>query len=294
MASLLFTAATLSYAATSTIPRLSIAKSTFLVTTLRKLQPYDVYYLPSVVSWNQFFKSSRFCIRKLRTYSGGNPKNNPVAENDGDDGGEDGERDTNDTLLISEIQEDNIEIEIENTGKNSRRIRSKVVVQANLQTLWEVLTDYERLADFIPGLAVSQLLEKGDNFARLFQIGEQDLAFGLKFNAKGTIDCFEKDLQTIPFGQKRDIEFKMVEGDFQLFEGKWSVEQVVNCNPEDLKTDSVVREFQTTLVYVVDVKPKLWLPVRLVEGRLCTEIRTNLSCIRQEAERVFQSANSAL
>lgn len=36
----------------------------------------------------------------------------------------------------------------------------------------------------------------------------------------------EKDLKILPFGQMRDIEFKMVEGDFQLFEGKWSVEQV--------------------------------------------------------------------
>lgn len=58
------------------------------------------------------------------------------------------------------------------------------------------------------------------------QIGQQNLAFGLKFNAKGVIDCYEKDLQTLPNGQKRDIEFKMIEGDFQLFEGKWSVEQV--------------------------------------------------------------------
>ncbi|XP_073152228.1 uncharacterized protein [Henckelia pumila] len=279
MASLFFTAATLSYATTNTIPRLSVAKSTFLVTTLRKLQPYDVVYLPSVVAWANV---------------GGNPRNTPVVDDDGDDGGEDREPGTNDTSLVTESQEDNFEIEIENTGKNSRRIRSKVVVQANLQTLWEVLTDYERLADFIPGLAVSQLLEKGDNFVRLFQVGQQDLAFGLKFNAKGTIDCFEKDLQTLPFGQKRDIEFKMVEGDFQVFEGKWSVEQVVKCNPEDLKTDSVVRELQTTLAYVVDVKPKLWLPVGLVEGRLCREIRTNLTCVRREAEKIFHSANSAL
>ncbi|XP_073152230.1 uncharacterized protein [Henckelia pumila] len=221
MASLFFTAATLSYATTNTIPRLSVAKSTFLVTTLRKLQPYDVVYLPSVVAWNHFLKSSSCCIIKLRANVGGNPRNTPVVDDDGDDGGEDREPGTNDTSLVTESQEDNFEIEIENTGKNSRRIRSKVVVQANLQTLWEVLTDYERLADFIPGLAVSQLLEKGDNFVRLFQVGQQDLAFGLKFNAKGTIDCFEKDLQTLPFGQKRDIEFKMVEGDFQVFEGKW-------------------------------------------------------------------------
>lgn len=210
MTSLFFTAATLCYATSNTIPRLSVAKSTFLVTT-RKLQPYDVVYPPSIVTW---------------AYAGGNPRNTPVTDNDGDDGGEDREPDTNDTSFVSENQLDNIEIEIETTGNNSRRIRSKTVVQANLQTLWEVLTDYERLADFIPGLSVSQLLEKGDNFARLFQIGQQDLALGLKFNAKGTIDCFEKDLQTLPFGQKRDIEFKMVEGDFQLFEGKWSVEEV--------------------------------------------------------------------
>lgn len=70
-----------------------------------------------------------------------------------------------------ENQDDGIEIEIEMTGKNSRKIQSKVAVQASLQTVWDILTDYERLSDFIPGLAVSQLLEKRENFARLFQVG---------------------------------------------------------------------------------------------------------------------------
>lgn len=58
------------------------------------------------------------------------------------------------------------------------------------------------------------------------QIGEQNLAFGIKFNAKGVVDCYEKELETLPSGMKRDIEFKMIEGDFQLFEGKWSILQV--------------------------------------------------------------------
>ncbi|XP_042063344.1 uncharacterized protein LOC121807195 isoform X2 [Salvia splendens] len=108
---------------------------------------------------------------------------------------------------------DSIEIEIVKTGTNSRRIRSKVRIQASLQAVWDILTDYEGLADFIPGLAVSKLLEKTDNFVRLFQIGQQNIAFGLKFDAKGTIDCVEKDLEILPFGQRRDIEFKMVEGE---------------------------------------------------------------------------------
>ncbi|XP_065635975.1 uncharacterized protein LOC112022421 isoform X2 [Quercus suber] len=120
---------------------------------------------------------------------------------------------------------DGVYIEIEKLESNSRRIRSRIDVDAPLQTVWNILTDYERLADFIPGLAVCQLLQKSDNFARLFQIGQQNLAFGLKFNAKGIVDCYERELESLPFGQKRDIEFKMIEGDFQLYEGKWSIEQ---------------------------------------------------------------------
>lgn len=42
----------------------------------------------------------------------------------------------------------------------------------------------------------------------------------------------------------------------------------------------------TTLSYYVDVKPKMWLPVRLVEGRLCKEIKINLASIRQEALKI--------
>ncbi|XP_020549350.1 uncharacterized protein LOC105162824 isoform X4 [Sesamum indicum] len=235
-------------------------------------------------------------IAESLAYFGGDSGNTPEAENDDNGSGDErSEQDACDPPPDFELLDDGIEIAIEKTGKNSRRITSKVAVQASLQTVWDILTDYERLADFIPGLAVSQLLEKRDKFARLFQIGEQNLAFGLKFNAKGIIDCFEKDLQTLPFGQKRDIEFKMVEGDFQLFEGKWSIEQEVKQNPGDSQSDSVIgEEYQTTLLYIVLVKPKVWLPVRLVEGRLCKEIRSNLSCIREEAEKAFQNTNFAL
>lgn len=52
------------------------------------------------------------------------------------------------------------------------------------------------------------------------------MAFGIKFDARGVIDCFEKELETLPSAMKRDIDFKMIEGDFQLFEGKWSILQV--------------------------------------------------------------------
>lgn len=49
--------------------------------------------------------------------------------------------------------------------------------------------------------------------------------------------------------------------------------------------ESPIREISTTLTYIVDVKPKMWLPVRLIEGRLCKEIKKNLISIRGEAQK---------
>ncbi|BAT95221.1 hypothetical protein VIGAN_08190100 [Vigna angularis var. angularis] len=47
-----------------------------------------------------------------------------------------------------------------------------------------------------------------------FKIGLQNITFGVKFNAKGIVDCYEKELETLPTGIKREIEFKMIEGIF--------------------------------------------------------------------------------
>lgn len=78
-----------------------------------------------------------------------------------------------DTLLDGRAESvlgDEVWIEITKTGKNSRRVVARIGIDANLDVIWGILTDYEKLADFIPGLAVSQLMEKKKNFARLYQV----------------------------------------------------------------------------------------------------------------------------
>lgn len=179
------------------------------------------------------------------------------------------------------------EIEVRKLPKRNRRlVRARVRADAPLETVWATLTDYEGLADFIPGLSECRLLDQDASFARLYQVGEQDLALGFKFNAKGTIDCYEGEMEVLPAGaRRREIAFKMIEGDFKVFEGKWSVEEVDGCidEGEEISAD---QEFQTILSYVVELEPKLWVPVRLLEGRICNEIKTNLVSIREEAQRI--------
>ncbi|KAK6260437.1 Coenzyme Q-binding protein COQ10 [Theobroma cacao] len=238
----------------------------------------------------------RFLFSKFRP----NPfcSNSDATSSDTNEGDDDDDVcfDDDDGFVLSDektqtLSEDGFFIEIKKLGGNSRTIRSKIGIEASLDTVWNILTDYEKLADIIPGLAVSKVVEKKDKFARLYQIGQQNLPLGLKFNAKGVLDCYEKDLEILPSGKKREIQFKMVEGDFTRFEGTWLIEQF---NKGKCKGNEAFagQEFQTTLSYLVDVKPKMWLPVRLVEGRLSSEIKTNLSCIREEAKRVISALNS--
>ncbi|CAI6012046.1 unnamed protein product [Closterium sp. NIES-65] len=203
---------------------------------------------------------------------------------------------------------------VEILGSNSRRVSARVVVPASADVVWGVLTDYERLADFIPSLATNQMLQRRSNGARLLQVGEQDVAMGIKFRAKVVVDVEEGEEERLPrdlprsfsstdcssssssSGEESDavigrvggsirrrcIHFKMVEGDFQKFVGVWTLDEQLPGSPSG----------PTTLSYSVELTPHFWLPVALVEGRISKEIKANLAGVRQEAYRRIQVALS--
>ncbi|GLJ43306.1 hypothetical protein SUGI_0899340 [Cryptomeria japonica] len=60
-------------------------------------------------------------------------------------------------------------LNIENNGKNRRKISVKIEVEAPLDAVLNKLIGFEKLADFIPRLALCQLLERRENYARLYQ-----------------------------------------------------------------------------------------------------------------------------
>ncbi|VAH86326.1 unnamed protein product [Triticum turgidum subsp. durum] len=100
-------------------------------------------------------------------------------------------------------------------------------------------------------------------------------------------ECHKGELEVLLESRerRREIAFNIVDGDFKVLEGKWCVQEV------DATTDEggevlIGQEFHTRLSYVVELEPKLWVPVRLLEARICEEIKTNLVCIREEGERV--------
>ncbi|KAK2649865.1 hypothetical protein Ddye_017354 [Dipteronia dyeriana] len=176
---------------------------------------------------------------------------------------------------------DGVYVEIKKIGSNTGRVGSKIEIDASLDTVWNILTDYEKFVDLVPCVAASQLIEKKANISRVRQVGQINLPLGLKFSAKAVVDYNEKNVEILSHGRKRYLEFKMIEGDFQFYQGKWSVEQFNggHCELED-KDSSLTRKFQTILSYEAVVKPKPWMPVRLVAGILGDEevtVRRRLS-----------------
>ena len=45
-----------------------------------------------------------------------------------------------------------VHCEVEVISWRERRIKAEIVVNADVESVWDVLTDYERLADFVPNL----------------------------------------------------------------------------------------------------------------------------------------------
>lgn len=125
------------------------------------------------------------------------------------------------------VSEDGVEVEIKNIGSNTGQFQSTIEVKASLDTVWNILTDYEHFADVVPCVSASKLLEKKANTSRVHQVGAVNLLLGMKFKAKAVVDYTEKEVEIDPNGKKRCLEFKMIEGDFQVYEGKWCIEQVI-------------------------------------------------------------------
>ncbi|MEL6350705.1 MAG: SRPBCC family protein [Cyanobacteria bacterium J06627_28] len=153
-----------------------------------------------------------------------------------------------------------VEISTEKRPARERRILASVIIPQPVEKVWEVITDYERLSDFIPSLTSSKLIPNSDGRIRLEQIGAQCF-LRVKFCARVVLDMTEN----FP----HEVGFSMREGDFNQFEGSWQLEP----------TEQGV----TRLSYDLFVKPPRAMPVKLIEHHIRNNLTTNLLAIHKRS-----------
>lgn len=163
-----------------------------------------------------------------------------------------------------------VEVKTERLEGRQRQISASIKLPYSVEQVWQVLTDYDALADFIPNLAKSRRLPHPAGGIRLEQVGVQQILF-LDFSARVVLDMAEN----FP----REIRFSMVEGDFKAFSGTWQLETWPDPGTG------------TKLTYTVLVCPKRTLPVGAVERRIGSDLPLNLLAVLERSHKLFQSSS---
>ena len=93
-----------------------------------------------------------------------------------------------------------------------RRIYAEVKVQASIEQIWRVITDYDHLADFVPNLVTSERLPSGSTGrTHLRQRGCSQSLFW-RLEAEAVLECVEVHKR---MGAK-ELKFTAIEGDFKV------------------------------------------------------------------------------
>ena len=156
-----------------------------------------------------------------------------------------------------------IEQTMEKLSGGTRRLAAQLTTSASFDSLWSVLTDYDRLNLYIPNLLSSKKIFQVGNNVHLKQVGAQDF-LGMKFSAEVTIDLFEdKDLGL--------LKFNLIKGDFRKFEGSWKIQNIKNTS-------------KNSLIYDLTVQGCQWMPIRMIEKRLKKDLSENLLAVDKQAK----------
>ena len=156
-----------------------------------------------------------------------------------------------------------IEQTMEKFSGGTRRLAAQLTTSASFDSLWSVLTDYDRLNLFIPNLLSSKQIYRKNNNVHLKQIGAQDF-LGIKFSAEVTIDLFEEKELGL-------LKFNLIKGDFRKFEGSWKIQKI-----KDTKKNS--------LIYDLTVQGCQWMPIGMIEKRLKKDLSENLIAVDRQAK----------
>ncbi len=144
----------------------------------------------------------------------------------------------------------------------SRRLAAQLTTIIDFDSLWEVLTNYDQLSEFIPNLLSSVVISRVDNQVHLKQVGTQEF-LGFNFSA----EVFMKLIEDKPNGV---IKFSLIKGDFRKFEGSWTVSKSPLTNG-------------SSLTYELTVQGCLGMPVKLIEKHLRKNLVNNILSVEKAA-----------
>uniref|UniRef100_A0A0E0KLA6 Coenzyme Q-binding protein COQ10 START domain-containing protein n=1 Tax=Oryza punctata TaxID=4537 RepID=A0A0E0KLA6_ORYPU len=163
-----------------------------------------------------------------------------------------------------------VQCDVDVVSWRERRVFASVAVAADVDTVWRVITDYERLAEFIPNLVHSGRIPCPHQ-GRIW-LEQRGLQQALYWHIEARVVL---DLKEVPDAVNgRELHFSMVDGDFKKFEGKWSIR-------------SGPRSSSAILLYEVNVIPRFNFPAIFLERIIRSDLPVNLGALACRAESIY-------
>lgn len=161
----------------------------------------------------------------------------------------------------------NVDLKIEKLEGRKRRILAKTEIPYPLENVWQVITDYESFAEFMPGMIESRRLDHPKGI-RLEQVRTKSL-IGIKISARSVVNIKEK----FPY----EIHYQLVEGDLKEFSGYWRL--------KDIKSSD--EKAKVELTYDFSVLPKSIIPTPIFEHFLSNDVPASLMAVRHQVGKLF-------
>ena len=144
----------------------------------------------------------------------------------------------------------------------------RILTDSNIESAWQVLTDYENFAEFLPGVASSTLIEQNGDRKIFEQINKvKTLVFSIEARLQIA------NTETYP----EQIAFEAVDGDIKSLKGKWTLEPVspYPSAPPD----------QVLLTHTVMVEPNKSLSDEIFYKIYENRLQETVAAIKQEVEK---------
>ncbi len=157
-----------------------------------------------------------------------------------------------------------------NTGLSGVKVEASQVLQTDARTLWDTITDYNRLASFIPDMVSSRVISAPGAPKRVEQIADAGLfAFIMP-------DQVVLALEETPYSV---IRFRAISGKLVSMTGEWRI---------------VGDKAPVTLFYRAHIVPMSPIPPLGSGYFVEDEVRARFEAVGREAERRTQTANRVL
>ncbi len=153
------------------------------------------------------------------------------------------------------------QVKIERSGDNFQ-VEVEATVAVDIMTAWQVLTDYNHIAEFVPGMESSRIISSFGAPLRIEQKGETGwLFFARDFDVV-------LDIEELPLGL---LKFHSAGGNMKRMEGEW---RILETGPASI-----------TLHYSAEIVPEFWVPPLIGKALMSRNIRKNIEAVIAEMQK---------